>query len=119
MALPFLQAATQAPHPMQAAASNASSAIFLSIGMEFASGAEPVRTSIYPPADMILSNAERSTTRSFTTGNALARNGSIQMVSPSLNLRMWSWQVVMPVSLLWGTPLMVREHMPQIPSRQS
>lgn len=100
MALPFLHDATHAPQPIHAAASKASSASFLSMGIELASGAEPVRTSMYPPAAMMRSNALRSTMRSLTTGNAFARNGSIQMVSPSLNLRMWSWHVVMPVSLL-------------------
>ena len=38
------QAATQAPQPMQAAASNASSASFLGTGMALASGAAPVLT---------------------------------------------------------------------------
>src|SRR6185437_758371 len=42
----FLQAATQAPQPIQAAASKASSAISLAIGIEFASGALPVLTDI-------------------------------------------------------------------------
>ena len=43
---------------------------------------------------MIRSNALRSTMRSLTTGKALARHGSIVIVSPSLNCRMWSWQTV-------------------------
>ena len=41
------------------------------------------------------------------------------MVSPSLNLRMCSWQTVDPRSGPCGTPLTTRPHMPQMPSRQS
>ena len=88
MALPFLQVATHAPQPIQAAAMNASSASFLSIGIAFASTALPVFTLMYPPACMILSNAERFTTKSFNTGKALLRQGSTVIVSPSLNARM-------------------------------
>jgi NhaP-type Na+/H+ or K+/H+ antiporter len=44
------QAATQAPQPMQAAASMALSATVLEIGSEFASGALPVETEMKPPA---------------------------------------------------------------------
>src|SRR5688572_18797646 len=40
----FLQAATQAPQPIQAAESKASSAIFFGIGISFASGTPPVLT---------------------------------------------------------------------------
>src|SRR5690554_904784 len=50
MADPFLQAATQAPHPIQAAASIAISASSLGIGIAFASGIPPVLTDTYPPA---------------------------------------------------------------------
>src|SRR6476646_6202661 len=46
IALPFTQVATQAPQPIQAAAINASSAFFLSIGSAFASTALPVFTEI-------------------------------------------------------------------------
>src|SRR6188768_1421985 len=94
MALPFTQVATQAPHPIQAAAMNASSASFLSIGIELASTALPVFTEINPPACIILSNALRSTTRSFITGKASLLHGSTTMVSPSLNARICNWQVV-------------------------
>ena len=52
-------------------------------------------------------------------GNAVARNGSIVMLSPSENLRMWSWQVAVPRSGPWGTPLITMPHVPQMPSRQS
>ena len=44
IALPFGQAATQAPQAMQVAASNASSAATLSTGIAWASGAAPVLT---------------------------------------------------------------------------
>src|SRR5690606_433112 len=98
MAEPFLQAATQAPQPMHDAASIASSAASLGIGIAFASGTPPVLTETYPPAIMILSNAERSTIRSLITGNAAERQGSIVITSPSLNLRMCNWQVVTPSS---------------------
>ena len=83
-----MQAATHAPQPMQAAASIARSASRLGTGRAFASGVPPVFTETKPPEAMMRSKAERSTTRSLTTGNALARNGSIVMVSPSLNTRM-------------------------------
>ena len=43
-AAPLGQAATQAPQPMQAAASKAASATSLGTGMRLASGAEPVLT---------------------------------------------------------------------------
>src|SRR5579859_362929 len=115
----FLQAATQAPQPIQAAAAKAVSALSFSTGMALASTAFPVFTEIYPPAWMIRSNALRSTTRSFSTGKALARQGSTTMVSPSLKARMCSWQVVVPSQGPWGRPLIYMEHMPQIPSRQS
>ena len=44
------QAATQAPHPMQAAASNARSEESLGTRIAFASGAPPVGTVMKPPA---------------------------------------------------------------------
>src|SRR5215213_1498875 len=68
---------------------------------------------------MIRSNALRSTTRSLITGNAAARQGSTVIVSPSLNLRMWSWHTVPPGSGPCGTPSTTRPQEPQIPSRQS
>jgi hypothetical protein len=68
---------------------------------------------------MIRSKALRSTTRSRTTGNAAARNGSIVIVSPSRKARMWSWHVVVAFQGPWGRPLMTTPHAPQIPSRQS
>src|SRR5262245_16959657 len=68
---------------------------------------------------MIRSNALRSTVRSRTTGNAPTRHGSMVIVSPSLYLRMWIWQVVVPLNPPWATPLMTMLHVPQIPSRQS
>ena len=55
MAEPFLQAAAQAPQPIQAAASIAKSASFLGIGIALASGTPPVLTDTKPPACMILS----------------------------------------------------------------
>src|ERR1700749_5245157 len=90
----FLHAATQAPQPIQVAELKASSAITLGIGVALASMVTPVFTDTKPPDCWILSNAERSTAKSFTTGNAAARHGSMVMVSPSLKLRMCSWQVV-------------------------
>jgi len=44
-----LHDATQAPQPIHAAASNASSATLLGIGIAFPSGALPVFTETYPP----------------------------------------------------------------------
>ncbi len=52
------------------------------------------------------------------TGNASARQGSMTISSPSLNDRMWSWQVVV-TSGPCACPLIIRPHMPQMPSRQS
>ena len=43
---------------------------------------EPVGALTYPPAWTIRSSAERSTTRSLTIGNPLARHGSTSMTSP-------------------------------------
>ena len=40
------------------------------------------------------------------------------MVSPSLNERMCSWQVVVTCGP-WASPLIISPHMPQMPSRQS
>ena len=68
MAEAFLQAATQAPQPIQVAASKAISASSFKIRILFASGAFPVFTDINPPAVMIRSKAERSTVRSAITG---------------------------------------------------
>ncbi len=119
MAEAFLQAATHAPQPMQAAASIASSAASFGTGTALASGADPVGAVINPPACMMRSNAERSTTRSLIGGNALARNGSTVIVSPSWKLRKYVWQVATLYSGPCGSPLMTQEHIPQIPSRQS
>src|SRR5690606_17794666 len=89
MADEFLQLATQAPHPIQVAASNAVSASCLLIGMVLASMVFPdVFTEIKPPACWILSKEVLSTTKSLITGKAAALNGSIKIVSPSLNIRM-------------------------------
>src|SRR5262245_45233375 len=113
------QAATQAPQPMQAAASIARSAFSLGTGRELPSGALPVGALTNPPAAMIRSNADRSTTRSLITGKAAARQGSHVISSPSANFRMWSWQAVTPRSGPWGEPLITMLQVPQIPSRQS
>ncbi len=115
----FGQAATQAPQPMQVAASNAWSAVRLPIGIRFASWALPVFTEMYPPDCTMRSRAPRSTTRSRSTGKAAARQGSMWISSPSRNCRMWSWQVVVRAWGPWGMPLMTIPHVPQMPSRQS
>src|SRR5439155_133605 len=112
-------AATQAPHPMQAAASIARSASAFGTRSEFASGALPVRAVMNPPAWMMRSKAPRSTTRSLITGKARARHGSIHSSAPSGNERMCSWHVVVARRGPWGRPLMTMPHAPQIPSRQS
>ena len=39
-------------------------------------------------------------------GKPAERHGSMVIVSPSWNLRMWSWQVVMALSGPCGWPLM-------------
>src|SRR5487761_2185652 len=54
----FLQAATQAPQPIQVAELNASSAITFGIGIELASIVTPVFTETKPPACCIRSKAD-------------------------------------------------------------
>src|SRR3954451_17832560 len=68
---------------------------------------------------MMRSNALRSTTRSRMIGNARARHGSTTITSPSWNLRMCNWQVAVPSDGPCARPLIIIEHEPQIPSRQS
>ena len=119
MALALGQAATQAPHPMQAAASMESSAFSLEMGRALASWGEPVGTLMKPPAAMMRSKAPRSTIRSLMTGKASARQGSMVTLSPSLKLRMCSWQVVVRSRGPWGRPLITMPQVPQMPSRQS
>ena len=68
---------------------------------------------------MIRSNADRSQLRSLLIGKALARHGSMVMVSPSANVRVCSEQVEAPFSGPWARPLMNRSREPQMPSRQS
>ena len=113
------QAATQAPQPMQAAASKAWSAAALGTGVRLASDAAPVFTEMNPPASMIRSSGERSTARSRTTGKPAARNGSITISSPSRNSLMWSWQVAVAFCGPWARPLIITPQVPQMPSRQS
>ena len=57
----------------------------LLIGIEFASGAPPVFTDIYPPDSIILSKGVLSTTKSLIIGKLFACQGSTTRVSPSLN----------------------------------
>ena len=52
-------------------------------------------------------------------GKALARHGSITIVSPEENLRMCNWHVAVPRSGPCAQPLIISEHVPQMPSRQS
>src|ERR1051326_987709 len=68
---------------------------------------------------MMRSKELRSVTRSLITGKALARQGSIVIVSASWKWRMCNWRVAVPRCPPCGTPLMTSEHMPQMPSRQS
>ena len=53
------------------------------------------------------------------TGNDVARHGSMTISSPSLNLRMCSWQVAVAFSGPWALPLIITPQVPQMPSRQS
>ena len=85
IAEPFLQAATQAPQPIHVAESIASSATSFDMGVELAPERPPQLNDTYPPACCIWSNALRLTVRSRITGNAAERQGSMVMVSPSLN----------------------------------
>ena len=52
-------------------------------------------------------------------GNARARHGSTTISSPSANVRMCSWHVAVPRCGPWAWPLIISEHVPQMPSRQS
>ncbi len=116
---PLGHAATQAPQPMQAAASIDSSAARLAMGMALPSGALPVCALMKPPAATMRSSGPRSTTRSLITGNAAARQGSTKISSPSLKWRMCSWQVAVAFIGPCATPLIIIPHEPQMPSRQS
>src|SRR5881296_1010713 len=69
MADPLGHAAAHAPQPMQAAASIAKSAWCFGTVTEFASGAEPARAEMKPPACTMRSSALRSITKSFTIGS--------------------------------------------------
>ena len=82
---------------MDAAACIGLSASSLGTGIAFASSVFPeVFTETKPPAAITLSKALLSTTKSLITGKAALLHGSMWMVSPSLNILMWSWQVVIP-----------------------
>jgi hypothetical protein len=80
----FGHAATQAPQPMQVAASMALSAASFGTSTALPSGAEPTFVETKPPLRWMRSKDSRLTTRSLITGNGPARNGSTVMVSPSL-----------------------------------
>ena len=95
------------------------SATGLGMRVLLASRAPPVGAVMKPPCSTMRSRAERSTIRSLMIGKAAARNGSITIVSPSANLRMWSWQVAVPRWGPWAWPLIMSEQVPQMPSRQS
>src|SRR5262245_31031763 len=109
----FLHDATHAPQPMHVAELIASSALTFGTRTVLPSGAFPTLTEMYPPEAMIRSNADRSTTRSRTTGKARARHGSMTMVSWLWKRRMWSWQVAVLQSGPWAWPLIIRQHVPQ------
>ena len=53
------------------------------------------------------------------TGNAVARQGSIQISWPSRYSRMCSWHTVVRSHGPCGSPFTIIPHDPQIPSRQS
>jgi hypothetical protein len=79
----FLQAATQAPQAIQAAAAKEASAFSFSTATELPSTAFPVLMEINPrpaPAGQRLSGRYQV----FYDGKPLARQGSTTMVSPSL-----------------------------------
>ena len=57
--------------------------------------------------------------RSRRTGKALARQGSRTSLVPDGMTRMWSWQIVVPFSGPWASPLIMKPQEPQMPSRQS
>ena len=113
------QAATQAPHPMHTAASIAESATSFGMRMRLPSGALPVgRGDVAARLDDAV---ERRAVDDEVAdiGNDRARHGSTVMFAPSSNLRMCSWHVAVPRSGPCGRPLIIIEHEPQMPSRQS
>ena len=111
--------ATQAPQPMQAAKSRASSASSWPTRKSSASGAVPAMMSTCPPARMMESRAARSTTRSRTTGKAADRSGSIRsFVMPPKARRCCRHDGVFGTGP-WGTSFTVTPHAPHTPSRQS
>ena len=73
----FGQAATQAPQPMHAAASMAASATSLGIEREVGVGGGAGGGGDVAARLDDRSKARRSTTRSLSTGKALARHGSM------------------------------------------
>jgi hypothetical protein len=103
---------------MQAAASKARSASALGTGMALASGAPPVFTEMKPPAWMMRSKAPRSTTRSLMTGKARRATARCDLVAV---LEAAHVQLAGGGPLLGpcASPLIISEHMPQMPSRQS
>ena len=64
----------------------------LGTGIVFASGAEPVRTEMYPQQHDAVQGRPIDN-QVFLTGKARARSGSTVIVSPSLKLRIQTWQV--------------------------
>ena len=104
-------AATQAPHPMHWAASMAWSASSLADGNRVGVGGAPgahrdVPAGIDDPVECAPVHHQVPD----APGNAVARQGSIQISSPSLKIRMWSWHVATMVRGPWGTPLIIMPH---------
>jgi len=119
MADAFGQAAAQAPQPMHAAASIARSALCFGTGIEFASGAEPARAAMKPPA--CTNTIKRAPIdhqiahqRKWLRSKRLHRN-----CLPSSKTACKAGRQLRGVSDRCACPLIVRAQVPQMPSRQS
>ena len=94
MAEAFGQAATQAPQPMQAAASMARSAFSLGTGKALPSGARPVGAETKPPDGDDAVEGAAVHDEVLDHGEGLGPPGLERDLVAVLELRMWSWQAV-------------------------
>ena len=86
-------------------------------GMRLASGAPPVAAVMYPPASTMRSNDERSTIKSRMIGPCPPRFDNDGVTRRELA----HMQLACCRSTFWAMcrPLIINEHVPQMPSRQS
>ena len=116
----FGQAATQAPQPMQAAASIARSASSFGTGIALASGAQPVSTEMKPPAAMIAVEGAAVDDqvldhREGARAPRLDHQRRRRRRSCACGAGRWSCACAARAA----RPLITRPQVPQMPSRQS